>query len=323
MDHPWEDDNQAWWDWYLTLADNEPEYSTDHVDLPNDAAATPADDDTVAMALAEPYPLSSGQIADFRANGYVKLPDVLSPPLVSRLRLAIRTYLEDRFKVSLDGGVTARFLSAEMAWLDDPALRAFTLSPRIAGIAAALIGADAVRLYHDNLLSKEPGSGRTPWHYDDHHFPLATDQVLTAWIPAQPIPRAMGPLAFAKPINVWQLVKDVTFDKTNTSYDRRVAEIFRKQNVAVEDGPFAMGEVSFHHNLSFHTAGPNRTTHSRMVLANTFYADGARLVDRPTMVSGDWQKFLPGVGPGGLAASPLNPVCWPQANMTGKDENHG
>ncbi|MEO0613061.1 MAG: phytanoyl-CoA dioxygenase family protein, partial [Pseudomonadota bacterium] len=196
VDHPWEDDNQAWWDWYLTLADNEPDDNTDRVDLSHDVTATPADDDTVATALAEPYPLSSRQIADFRANGYVKLPDVLSPPLVSRLRLAIGTSLEDRFKVSLDGGVTGRFLSAEMAWLDDPVLRAFTLSPRIAGIAAALIDADAVRLYHDNLLSKEPGSGRTPWHYDDHHFPLATDQVLTAWIPAQPIPRAMGPLAF-------------------------------------------------------------------------------------------------------------------------------
>jgi len=29
------------------------------------------------------------------------------------------------------------------------------------------------------------------------------------------------------------------------------------------------------------------------------------------MVSGDWQKFIPGVGPGGIAASELNPVCWP------------
>ena len=50
---------------------------------------------------------------------------------------------------------------------------------------------------------------------------------------------------------------------------------------------------------------------SRIELANTYYADGARVVDAPTMVSGDWRKFLPGVEPGGLAASPLNPICWP------------
>jgi hypothetical protein len=69
--------------------------------------------------------------------------------------------------------------------------------------------------------------------------------------------------------------------------------------------------VSFHHNLSFHTAGANRTSRSRLVLANTYYADGARVVDRPTMVSGDWQKFIPDTGPGEVAASRFNPVCWP------------
>jgi len=46
-------------------------------------------------------------------------------------------------------------------------------------------------------------------------------------------------------------------------------------------------------------------------MANTYYADGARVLDEPTMVSGDWQKFMPGVGPGGLADSALNPICWP------------
>ncbi|MEM9782540.1 MAG: hypothetical protein AAF899_08705, partial [Pseudomonadota bacterium] len=134
---------------------------------------------------------------------------------------------------------------------------------------------------------------------------------ITPWIPAQPIPLAMGPLAFAMPIDVWKLVEGVAFNTANTSYDRGVAEIFAKHRVAVDETPFEMGEVSFHHNLSFHTAAANRTTRSRVVLANTFFADGARLVDNPTMVSGDWQKFMPGAEPGGLAASELNPVCWP------------
>ena len=72
-----------------------------------------------------------------------------------------------------------------------------------------------------------------------------------------------------------------------------------------------MGEVSFHHNLSFHTADSNKTSQSRIVLANTYFGDGARVVKEPTMVSGDWQKFIPGVNPGEIVASELNPVCWP------------
>ena len=78
--------------------------------------------------------------------------------------------------------------------------------------------------------------------------------------------------------------------------------------VSIEAGPFAVGDVSFHSALCFHTAGPNLTTQPRRALATTYFADGARVVESPTLISGTWREFLPGVAPGGLAASDLNPV---------------
>ncbi len=307
----WQDDNQAWWDWYVSLADNDPDHAAPLQELPPlPDVPWPSDAELVAE-LAAPYDLPANAPAYFRANGYIKLPDVISVGAQMRLRAELARLLSEAFDTALDGGAQNRFLSLEMVWRDNPLVRAFVLSPRIAKICADLLGVARVRLYHDNVLSKEPGCGRTPWHYDDHHFPLDTHDVVTPWIPAQPIPDAMGPLAFAMPIDVWKLVEGVTFNKANTSYDRGVAEVFAQHKVAVDATPFAPGEVSFHHNLSFHTAGANRTTRSRIVLANTFYGDGARLVENPTMVSGDWQKFMPGAEPGGVAASPLNPVCWP------------
>ncbi|MGF1554061.1 MAG: phytanoyl-CoA dioxygenase family protein [Paracoccaceae bacterium] len=312
----WEGDNQDWWDWYVRLADNDaadaPFVDVDplpDVDLPDDAA--------LAAELAAPYALDEADIALFRQNGFVKLKGVLSPGAVVRLRRELKRLLEGAFDVALDGGATDRFVSLEMVWLDNPLVRLFVLSPRIARISAELLGVERVRLYHDNVLSKEPGCGRTPWHYDDHHFPLDTHDVVTPWIPAQPIPMAMGPLAFAMPIDIYKLVESVPFNKKDTSYDRHVRALFRERGVAVDESPFEIGEVSFHHNLNFHMAGTNRTTMSRIVLANTFYADGARIVDSPTMVSGDWQKFMPGCEPGGLAASDLNPVCWPPERWDG------
>jgi len=310
----WEGDNQAWWDWYVSLAFNSDAPQERVKALP--PSAPPIDAETLTREMAKPYALSDVQIERFRRDGFIKLKGVLSPGAVTLLRLTIAKRLGTAFNTNLDGGADGRFLSEEMAWLEDGVLRAFTLSPRIAGICGRLLGVRAMRLYHDNLLSKEPGCGRTPWHYDDHHFPLDTHDVVTAWIPAQAIPRAMGPLAFARPIEAWRLVKDVPFDKTDDSYDRKVAEIFKAGDIGVEDGPFAEGEVSFHHNLSFHTAGANKTTLSRMVLANTYYADGARVVNEPTLVSGDWRKFIPGTEPGEVAASPLNPVCWSSAEDT-------
>jgi ectoine hydroxylase-related dioxygenase (phytanoyl-CoA dioxygenase family) len=317
VDQAWEQDNQAWWDWYVSLADNDSASaraiadSSPRAEVELPLRATPVPLSALLEELSAPYALSSSVIESFRANGFVKLKDVLSAGAVAHLRGVMKELLQQAFEVRLDGGVRNRFLSLEMIWLRNACVRAFVLSPRVAQIAARLLGVPAVRLYHDNLLSKEPGCGRTPWHYDDHHFPLATHDVVTAWLPAQPIPRAMGPLAFAWPINSWKLVRQVPFNKFDTSYDRTVGELFRRHQVAIEDGPFDLGEVSFHHNLSFHTAEANRTDHSRLVLATTYYADGARLVERPTMVSGDWQKFIPDTAPGEVAASRLNPICWP------------
>jgi len=322
----WDSDNQAWWDWYVGLAHNE-ERAGPAVDVPP-VLLEPNPEDTAALGydalaeeLAKPYPLREGDIHDFRALGYIKLPRVLSDAAVATLRREIVTTLEADYNVSLDRPVTndsgtytkagSRFYSAEMVWLSNPIIRLFVLSPRIAEISAHLLGVERVRLYHDNLMSKEPGCGRTPWHFDDHHFPLATQDVVTAWIPGQAIPEAMGPLTFARGIDAWRAVEEIPFNKVDTSYDQQVARTFQDAKIPVDASAFNAGDVSFHHNLNFHSAGANLTSISRCVLANTLFADGARVVDAPTMVSGDWKKFLPGVDAGAIAASPLNPVCWP------------
>ncbi len=312
INQSWQQDNQAWWDWYVTLADNSDKLDDralvhltplPHIDLPSD--------NYIEDELCTPYHLTKIQRDTFRRDGFIKLPNVLSVATVLRLRHELFQLLDKAFNISRSKISNNRFLSLEMMWLENNIIRKYVLSSRIAKICADLLNVRSVRLYHDNVLAKEPGCGRTPWHCDDHHFPLATQDVVTAWIPAQPIPTAMGPLAFAKPLTIFNLVKDIEFNKFDTSYDKQIAETFLSENVAIEDGPFAMGEISFHHNRSFHTAAGNKTTRTRVVLANTFFADGARVVEQPTMVSGDWQKFIPGVGPGEIAASELNPVCWP------------
>jgi len=315
VSQPWDQDNQAWWDWYVSLAQNDDAGDALIASAPLPDVTIPTDEEVIAE-LAAPYQLTEEQITFFRQNGFIKLKEVFSPGAVIKLRAELIRLLKAEFNVDPDTGARDRFLSLEMIWPDNPLLRAYVLSPRLGQISADLLEVASVRLYHDNVLAKQAGCGRTPWHFDDHHFPLDTHDVVTAWAPAQPIPLEMGPLAFAYPLDVHELVNAVTFEKTGTGYDRGVAEVFARNGVAVDETPFELGEVSFHHNLNFHTAARNRTDRSRVVLANTYYADGARIVDSPTMVSGDWQKFMPGVKPGDVAASPLNPVCWPVENKT-------
>ena len=313
IDEVWEQSNQEWWDWYVTLAEAIPDDVTGPVSLSQLPYVPRPSSAALERELTEPYQLTATAREQFRREGYVKLKNVLSAPSLLHLRTELVRLLAAASGAPLDGGVRNRFLSLDMVWLENELVRRFVLSPRIGKLAADLLDVPSVRLYHDNVLSKEPGCGRTPWHHDDAHFPLATDDVVTVWIPVQPIPESMGPLAFVRSMDADRLVENIPFNKVDTSYDARVAAAFGEANLAIDTGPFNLGEVSFHHNRSFHTAGPNHTERSRVVLSNTYYVDGARLVEEPTMISGDWQKFAPGVRPGDQLTTPVNPVCWPPA----------
>ena len=68
---PWDKDNQAWWDWYVSLADNDfKENEIINVDpLPDIEIPS---DDKVVSELAEPYNLTNDQIVFFKKNGFLK-----------------------------------------------------------------------------------------------------------------------------------------------------------------------------------------------------------------------------------------------------------
>ena len=310
----WDKDNQAWWDWYVTLADNSNSKINDALlDLPEPPKIKLSSKVNLKQTLSRPYTLTKHDIETFQKNGFIKLKNIFTPDVIQILRNEILSLLMKTFK-NYNVYKKNRFLSLEMMWLENKIIREFVLSSRIAKICADLLSVKKIRLYHDNALVKESGCGRTPWHYDDHHFPLATNDVITAWIPAQAVPIEMGPLTFAKPLEVYKFVKDIEFNEFDTSYDKKISDVFKNKQVSIVEEPFELGEVSFHHNLSFHTAPENKTTQSRIVLANTYFADGARVIKNPTMISGDWKKFIPETNPGEIVSSDLNPICWPVIN---------
>ena len=296
----WDRDNEAWWDWYMSLAENGPVGPL--VDVPAPDPGPLPDASQIVAELAEPYAVEADSVEAFRTDGFVRLPGVISPGTAEVLRRRLEDLLAD------DAASGSGLRSREMMWLEDPLVRAAVLSPRIAGISAALLGVGGLRLYHDSALCKEPGAGRTPWHEDAHHFPLDSHDVVSTWMPLQAVPAAMGPLSFARGMDVRRLVEDLPFDKHGTSYDRRVSEALRAHGVPVVEEPFAVGDVSFHSTLCFHTAGANGSTRRRTVLGATYFAEGTRVIPHPTMVSGDWRLFVPDTAPGDPAASRNNPL---------------
>lgn len=290
----------------MSLAENDSgEDEAPLVELPPAIPVSFPDETQLVEELDAPYALSQSQIDSFQQDGYIKLKKLISPGALAQLRDEMSQLLQQD-----DTQLGSRFGSLEMMWPTNPVVRQFVFSSRFARLASELLGVPKVRLYHDNGLSKQPGCGRTPWHYDGHHFPIATEDVCTLWLPLQSIPDNMGPLGFARGLELVDLVADIPFSKFDTSYDQRIMERFREHGVEVNSSAFDLGEASFHHNLSFHTAGPNRTTTPRMVLATTYFADGARVIDAPHMVNGDWRRFMPGIEPGQIIDTELNPILY-------------
>jgi hypothetical protein len=139
---PWDKDNQAWWDWYVSLADNDIKKDEIINADPLPEIEIPSDDEVISQ-LAKPYQLTNDQIDFFKKNGFIKLKKVFSPGAVLKLRAELINLLKKEFKVDPDKGAHDRFLSLEMIWPDNALLSAYVLSPRLGQISADLLGVPA------------------------------------------------------------------------------------------------------------------------------------------------------------------------------------
>jgi ectoine hydroxylase-related dioxygenase (phytanoyl-CoA dioxygenase family) len=198
------------------------------------------------------------------------------------------------------------FLQVTNLWRTSEAARQFVFEKRLADIAAMLLRTERVRLYHDQALYKEPGGGITPWHADQFYWPLSSEKTVTAWVPLQATPLEMGPLAFAAGSHRMTFGRDLEISDESERSLRKALESGRFTEV---NEPFEPGEVSFHSGWTFHHTGANTSKQARAVMTVIYIADGIRLIE-PTRKQhyADWEAFMPGVQPGEVVDSPLNPV---------------
>jgi ectoine hydroxylase-related dioxygenase (phytanoyl-CoA dioxygenase family) len=260
--------------------------------------------------LDEPYPLAAEAIARFCADGCITLGEVLPPAVLAHFRAVITPLCHrlatDTRPLAERGTYGKAFLQAMNLWRHDAEARRFVFGRRLARIAAELLEVAGVRLYHDQALYKEAGGGFTPWHVDQHYWPLASDRTVTAWIPFQATPLEMGPLEFAP--GSQRILDDRELGISDTS-EQRIARSLR--DIPKRVAPYALGEVSFHLGWHFHRAGPNTTDRPREVMT-VIYMDAAMRLAQPANRDQecDHRTWCPGVAVGSVVDSPLNPVLW-------------
>lgn len=201
------------------------------------------------------------------------------------------------------------FLQVMNLWARDEQVRHLVFARRFARIAAELMGVEGVRLYHDQALYKEPGGGKTPWHQDQYYWPLDTDKTITMWMPLVDVSAEMGTMVFASGSQRHgYLGKLPISDESEEVLTRFIAERGYELSSA---GTMAASDATFHSGWILHGAPGNQSARAREVMTIIYFADGARITEpvNPNQER-DMTRWLPGLKPGDLAASSLNPLLY-------------
>jgi ectoine hydroxylase-related dioxygenase (phytanoyl-CoA dioxygenase family) len=131
--------------------------------------------------------------ADFRRKGACVVRGLLDAGEVERLSAAVDAHMADPGPMAIEGGgdgSSGRFFEDFRNWDRIRGYEEVIRGSRLGEVAAKLMGSRSVRLHHDHLLVKEPGTTiRTPWHQDQPYYNIDGSDTVSFWIPLDPVPR--------------------------------------------------------------------------------------------------------------------------------------
>ena len=263
------------------------------------------------MMLDTLYALTDEQIAQYQRDGHIQLEHVLDAADIPPYQAAIERTVAERNKETRalkDRDTYGKaFLQTTNLWEHNAKVKEYVTAKRFAGIAARLMGVDKVRLYHDQALFKEAGGGITPWHQDQHYWPLATNKTITMWMTLADISADMGTLRFASGSQAEGYLGDIPISDESETQLRAFVE--RKGFKLQQAAEMKAGSATFHSGWTLHSAPPNFSDRMRPAMTVIYFADGARLseLDNKHRVN-DRDHWLPGTEPGDLAATAMNPL---------------
>lgn len=263
--------------------------------------------------LQAEYPLTRQQIEEYRQNGHIALRGVASEDEVAAYRIAINDMVKSLNKQTKPlherDTYGKAFIQITNLWTRSEAVRRFVLARRFAKIAADLMGVDGVRIYHDQALFKEPGGGHTPWHQDQIYWPLDTPHTITMWMPLVPVSEQMGSMTFASGSHFSGYIsKTVISDESHRTLKEYIES---KGFETVTHGAMAAGDATFHAGWTLHSAPGNPTDRMREVMTIIYFADGSTVAEPDSNArKNDLAAWFPGLKPGDVAASELNPLVY-------------
>lgn len=255
---------------------------------------------------------------DYDADGAVCVRGAFSAEQVDWAREAIDENLADlsprakRASADSDGAFIEDFCN----WNRLPAMERFIRESPAAAIAAELTGSDTIRLYHDHVLVKEPGTKqRTPWHQDQPYYNVDGQQNASMWFPVDPVDRASSlELIAGTHRGPWYMPRTFLDDQAKWFPEGTLAEMpdfdADADRWPVLAWALEPGDAVFFDMLTVHGAGGVAGTHRRRVLSVRFLGGDMVHAPRTWTTSPPFDGLEADLPAGSPMDHPLFPVLW-------------
>ncbi len=258
-------------------------------------------------------------MAAFARDGAVRLRQLLSPADVDTLRSGIDANLtrpSPRAKVASRLDDPGWFIEDFCCWQENDWYRRFIFDSPIARVAGQLMHSTTVRLYHDHMLTKEPGTRqRTPWHQDQPYYNIAGRQNCSFWIPVDPVSRA-STLEFVagSHLGPWLMPRSFLNAQAKWFPEGTLANLpdieGRREAFPIIGWELEPGDAVCFHMLTLHAAAGVDGGRRRRVFSLRLLGDDIIHAPRSWVTSPAFPGLADVLPPGVPMEHPLFPVLW-------------
>ena len=250
---------------------------------------------TDLFADAPDTTLSHDQLADFRRDGFLRGPRVLTDHQIGVLREAlerIRTganpHVGDLYEVdqaSLDdpGRHVFHVLGA---WRIDEAFHDLLFHEAVGRPVAQLLDSSQVRLWHDQVFYKPPKHpGVVTWHQDYSYWTRTTPaRHVTVWIGLDDSTEESGCVRFVPGSHRWELLPKLDLLDDMDQIEGILSPAQKEQFAAQTPMVLKAGECSFHHSHTLHGSFGNAADHPRRaIVLNFMHPQTVSTTDQPLL----------------------------------------
>jgi ectoine hydroxylase-related dioxygenase (phytanoyl-CoA dioxygenase family) len=263
--------------------------------------------------------VAAADIAAFRRDGAVILRGLLQPAQVATLRAGIDANLarpSPRAKVASSKTDPGFFIEDFCCWDENPAYRDFIFSAPLAAVAGELTGSEAIRLYHDHMLTKEPGTRqRTPWHQDQPYYNVEGRQTCSFWIPVDPVSReATLEFVAGSHLGPWLMPRTFLNNEAKWFPAGTLTELpdieARRADFPIIGWAVEPGDVVAFNMLTLHGSAGVEPGRRRRVFSLRMIGDDVRHAPRSWVTSPEFPGLAEELAAGAPMEHRLFPVLW-------------